>query len=112
MDIRNRYRAALIAAGIAPLLGVSTAALAGPAENAIQACKIAIAEDHGSEMMARLKKIKSRGNSYETWFNLSDGNDQLKAYCVTKRDKVEEYVALEGRWTSRNPARPESTQSS
>jgi len=112
MDIQNSNRTALMASGIVALLGVSPAALAGPAENAIKACKVAIADDQGAATMARLKKIKSRGNSYEAWFNLSDGDAQHKAYCVTRRDKVEEYVATEGRWTSRNPGRPETTQAS
>ena len=112
MDTRIRNSAALMATGVLALVVATPAALAGPAENAIEACKVAIAADQGAETMARLKKIKSRGNSYEAWFNLSDGDDQLKAYCLTRRNKVEEYVATEGRWTSRNPGRPESAQTS
>jgi len=112
MDLKTRKGAALIATSIFALLSASPAALAGPAENAIKACKLAIADDQGSEMTARVKKVKSRGISYETWFNLSDGDAQMKAYCVTKRDKVEEIVTSEGRWTSRNPSRPESIKAS
>lgn len=112
MGIRTRKGAALMVASIFTLLNVSSPALAGSADSAVKACKVAIADDQGSGMMARLKKIKTRGNSYETWFNLSDGDAQMKAYCVIKRDKVEEIFTSEGRWSGRNPGRPESIQTS
>lgn len=112
MEMHKSFNAGLAAFCIVALLGAVPAALAGPAENAIKACKIAFAEEQGSEMMARLKRIKSRGTTYEAWFNLSDGDDQLKAYCVAKRERVTEVFLAEGRWTSRKPSRPEATQPS
>ena len=112
MGIRTRKGAALAAVSIFALLNASSPAMAGSAETAIEACKVAIADDQGSETMVRLKKIKTRGNSYETWFNLSDGDNKMKAFCVIRRNKVEQFVATEGRWTGRNPGRPESIQTS
>ena len=50
-------------------------------------------------------KIKPRGSSYETWFNISDGESDFKSYCFIKRGEIQELVTTEGRWT-RNPKRP------
>lgn len=112
MEIQNRKHTGLVAGCVVALLGASPAAIAGPAEDAIGACKVAIADEQGSEMLAKLKRIKSRGNTYETWFNLSNGDEQVKAYCVAKRNTVEEVILADGRWTRRNPSRPEPVQAS
>lgn len=77
------------------------------ADDTVKACRAAIAEAEGRDYSdVDLKKIKPRGNSYEAWFNVSDDDEPLKAYCFIKRGKVEQLVTTEGRWTSSNPKRP------
>lgn len=107
MITRNMQRPTALAAILLASLAASPAALAS-ADRAVKACKGAIAEQQGSEMSTRLKTIKARGNAYEAWFNLSDGDTQLKAYCLSKRSNIE-ITTSEGRWTSRNPRRPEKS---
>ena len=104
MDILRTLRPITVTTGALVALTLSSAAMAS-ADRAVKACKGAIADEQGSEMNTRLKKIKSRGSSYEAWFNLSDGDSQLKAYCLSKRDSVE-VVTSEGSWKGRNPKRP------
>lgn len=105
MSVHNRIRPLALAAGTVLALSLSSTALAS-ADRAVKACKSAIADEQGTELSTRLKKIQSRGGSYEAWFNLSDGDMQLKAYCLSKRNSVE-LVTAEGSWKGRNPQRPE-----
>ena len=105
MDIINRIRPLAVTTATVVALGISSTAMAC-ADRAIEACKSAIADEQGAELSTRLKKIKTRGGGYEAWFNLSDGDQQMKAFCATKRDQVE-LVTSEGSWTGRNPRRPE-----
>ena len=87
---------------------VAVQAWAATADSVVQSCKAAIAEAEGSAYnRASLKRIKPRGSSYEVWFNISDGDRELKSYCYIKRGEVQELVTTEGRW-SPNPKRPES----
>jgi len=104
METRRLDRPTALAAIVLTSLIASPAALAS-SDNAVKACKGAIADQQGEQISARLKSIKTRGNGYEAWFNLSDGDTQLKAYCLNKRNNVE-LMTSEGRWTSRNPRRP------
>ena len=110
MEIRKSIRPLAVATGAVLALSLSSTALAS-ADKAVMACKTAIADEQGSELRARLKKIKSRGGAYEAWFNLSDGDTQLKAYCYSKRDGVD-VITSEGNWKGRNPGRPSIEQSS
>jgi hypothetical protein len=110
MEIRRRMSPLVVAAGVVAALSLSSAAHAS-ADRAVSACKDAIADAEGSELRARLKKIKSRGGAYEAWFNLSDGDTQLKAYCYSKRDQVD-LITSEGAWKGRNPKRPAVEQDS
>lgn len=105
MSIHNRIRPLAVTTGAVVALSLSSAALAS-ADRAVKACKSAIADEQGTELSTRLKKIQSRGGSYEAWFNLSDGDTQLKAYCLSKRSSVD-LVTSEGSWTGRNPQRPQ-----
>jgi len=92
------------------VLGVSLSSPAvASADRAVMACKDAIVDENGAELRTRLKKIKSRGGSYEAWFNLSDGDTQLKAYCLSNRDSVD-LITSEGSWKGRNPQPPEVEQ--
>ncbi len=105
MSFKDRLRPWTASSAAILALSLSSTALAS-ADRAVKACKSAIADERGSELSARLKKIQSRGGSYEAWFNLSHGATQLKAYCVSKRSTVE-IITSEGSWTGRNPQRPE-----
>lgn len=105
MKLKDRIRPWAVSSIAVMVLSLTNTALAS-ADRAVKACKSAIADETGSELSARLKKIQSRGGSYEAWFNLSDGATQLKAYCVSKRSAVE-VITSEGSWTGRNPQRPE-----
>jgi hypothetical protein len=107
MDYRRIQRTLAVAAAIMTSLAMSPAAFAS-ADRAVKACKGAIADEQGEAMSTRLKSIRARGNAYEAWFNLSDGDTQLKAYCLSRRNTVE-IITSEGRWTSRNPRRPETS---
>lgn len=110
MDIRSSI--APLAVFAVAVLGVSLSSPAvASADRAVMACKNAIVEEQGAELRTRLKKIKSRGGSYEAWFNLSDGDTQMKAYCMSKRDQVD-LIMTEGSWKGRNPKRPEIEQAS
>ena len=104
MGIRNSRRPLALITSTVVAVSLAGPAFAG-ANRAVEACKDAIAEDQGTELMTRLKKISPRGGSYEAWFNLSDGDTQLKAYCLSKRSGVQ-LITSEGSWTSRNPQRP------
>ena len=72
---------------------------------AVEGCKEAIANEHGSELIPRLKRIEVRGGSYEAWFNLTDGEKKVKAYCLKNRNKVD-VVTSDGKWSGMNPPRP------
>jgi len=109
MDVRNAYRPVAISALLVASIGLAPAAMAS-ADSAVKACKAAILEEQGAAMSTRLKKIKTRGNSYETWFNLSDGDSQLKAYCMNRRGTTE-VITSEGSWKGRNPQRPDAQTS-
>ena len=104
MDMIRRIRPIAVTTGTIVALTLSTAALAS-VDRAVKACKGAIEAEQGAEISTRLKKISSRGNSYEAWFNLSDGDTQMKAYCLSKRSDVE-VITTEGSWKGRNPKRP------
>lgn len=110
MEIRSSI--APLALFAVAIVGVSLSSPAvASADRAVMACKSAIVDEQGSELRTRLKKIKARGGSYEAWFNLSDGDTQMKAYCLSKRDKVD-LITSEGSWKGRNPKRPEVEQAS
>jgi hypothetical protein len=110
MEIRSSI--APLAVFTVAVVGVSLSSpAAASADSAVMACKNAIVEEQGSELRTRLKKIKSRGGAYEAWFNLSDGDTQMTAYCLSKRDSVD-VITSEGSWKGRNPKRPEVEQAS
>ncbi|MGI9342201.1 MAG: hypothetical protein ACR2QV_05090 [Gammaproteobacteria bacterium] len=106
MDTRRFQLPLAVAATVLASIALSPSAFAS-ADNAVKACKGAIADEQGAEVSTRLKSIRARGNAYEAWFNLSDGDTQLKAYCLSKRNNIE-LMTSEGRWTSRNPKRPKT----
>ena len=88
------------------LLLFSGQAWSASADKVVKSCKAAVTEAQGNtEAKASLMKIKPRGSSYETWFNISDGESDFKSYCFIKRGEIQELVTTEGRWT-RNPKRP------
>jgi hypothetical protein len=85
----------------------SNLAWSASADDVVRACKTAIAETENSDYnAASLMKIKPRRQSYETWFNVSDGDREFRTYCYIKRGELEQFVTMEGRW-SNNPKRPE-----
>jgi len=104
MEICSKIRPAPVATGVVLALSVASPAFAS-ADRAVKACKGAIESEQGSDVSTRLKKISPRGGAYEAWFNLSDGDTQLKAYCLSKRGEIE-VITSEGSWNSRNPQRP------
>jgi len=106
METRRIQRPVAVAAAFVASIALSPSAFAS-ADNAVKACKGAIADEQGKQVSTRLKSIRARGNAYEAWFNLSDGDTQLKAYCLSKRNNIE-LMTSEGRWTSRNPRRPKT----
>ncbi|MDJ0926821.1 MAG: hypothetical protein QNJ73_04140 [Gammaproteobacteria bacterium] len=106
MKYKGIFGAAILATGIA-FSGV--AAAGAPAENAIKACRVAIEESSSNDVIARLSKIKTRGNNYEVWMNVSsDSGEQMRTYCYTRRGEVDQFVLEDGKWVGRNPRRPES----
>jgi len=104
MEFQNILRPTLISLAAVASVGFATTASAGP-NRAVEACKTAIAEEQGPELVTRLKKVQPRGGSYEAWFNLTDGDTQLKAYCLNKRSSTE-IITSEGVWKGRNLKRP------
>lgn len=110
MEMRKTYLAALAIVSLIFSVGDVWAA---KADEVVQACRAAIAEAEGINYSdVSLKKIKPRGNSYEAWFNTSDGDQSLKSYCYIKRGEVQQLVTTEGRWTGSNPRRPKVTDES
>lgn len=94
---------------LAVIFLVSGQAWSASADKVVQNCKAAISEAEGSDYnRASLKRIKPRGSSYETWFNVSDGDREFKSYCYIKRGEVEQLVTTDGRW-KRNPKRPKDS---
>ena len=94
---------------VAASMGFSSGAMANKAEQAIQACRIAVEESASSDVIARLSKIKTRGNNYEVWMNVSsDAGDQQRTYCYLRRGEVDQFVLEDGKWIGRNPRRPEA----
>ena len=108
MEIQNMLRPALVSVVAVVSVGFASTAAAS-ADRAVKACKSAIAEEQGTELAARLKKVQPRGPAYEAWFNLTDGDTQLKAYCINKRNSVE-IITSEGAWQGRNLKRPTKTE--
>ncbi|MDH3509331.1 MAG: hypothetical protein OER85_00580 [Gammaproteobacteria bacterium] len=101
-----------IALTLAIMLLASGAAWSASADMIVKSCKDAIADSQGSGYSkANLQKIKPRGSSYETWFNVTSGDQELKSYCYIKRGEVQQLITSEGRWSS-NPKRPKDTQPS
>lgn len=80
---------------------------AAPAEDAIRACRDAVEQSLGEDVLSRLTKIKSRGANYEVWLNLSGDQLEQRSYCYFRRGEVQQIVVEDGRWVGRNPRRPE-----
>lgn len=93
--------------GVASLL-VSGAAVAAPAEKAIEACRTAVEGTVGGDVVAKLTKIKSRGANFEVWLNVEAEDAEKRSYCYLRRGDVAQVVVEEGKWVGRNPSRPES----
>ena len=90
------------------LILAANLAWSASADNVVKVCKTAIAESEGTDYnSASLKRIKPRRSSYETWFNIAEGDRELKSYCYIKRGQLEQLVTTEGRWSS-NPKRPKT----
>jgi hypothetical protein len=104
MENRKTLRAVVTTLGAVAMLGLGSAAVADPGR-AVEGCLTAIMDEQGRKLVPRLKKIQARGGSYEAWFNLKDGDERLKAYCVNK-GKDFEVTTSEGSWRRRNPQRP------
>lgn len=83
-------------------------ASAAPADDAIQACRIAIEQAQGDDIVTRLSKVRPRGNNYEVWFNVATEQAQQRSYCYLRRGEVQQLVTEDGRWKGRNPKRPEN----
>ena len=97
------------AALVAATMGFSNGAMANKAEQAIKACRVAVEDSASSDVISRLSKIKTRGNNYEVWMNVSsDSGDQQRTYCYLRRGEVDQFVLEDGKWIGRNPRRPES----
>ena len=98
----------LMMTGIAAALSTTlfSTANAGRADDAIQACRVAIQSEQGDDAIAKLTKIKSRGTAYEVWFNV-DAQEDVKSWCFMKRGEVQQLVTTDGKWKGRNPKRPE-----
>lgn len=97
-----------IAITLAIMLLASGAAWSASADKVVKSCKAAISDSQGTAISsASLKRVKPRGNSYETWFNVTEGDQELKSYCYIKRGEVQQLVTSQGRWSS-NPKRPKN----
>lgn len=81
---------------------------AAPADDAIQACRTAIEQAQGDEVVTKLSKVRPRGNNYEVWFNVVTDEAQQRSYCYLKRGEVQQMVTEDGAWKGRNPKRPKS----
>ena len=100
--MKNSHRFGLTLA----LLLTSGLAWSASADEVVRTCKAAIADSEGSDYSAAsLMRVNPRRNSYETWFNVADGDREFKSYCYVKRGEVQELVTTDGRW-SKNPKRP------
>jgi len=89
-------------------LGVAGTAAAAPAQDAIEACKGAVSEAAGDEVVTKLMKIKPRGANYEVWLNVVNDDQTQRSYCYLRRGEVQQFVTEDGKWVGRNPRRPES----
>ena len=101
-------RTTYVVAGMLALSFVSMPAATAAPNQAVDACKTAIAAEHEADYRTSPKKIKSRGGTYEVWLNLQDGDTQLKAFCVNKRGDVQVSTSA-GAWKGSNPKRPTVT---
>lgn len=88
------------------LLAVSGSAFASKTSKAISQCRDAVTQEQGEAAVAKLKKVKSRGASYDIWMNVKAGENNLRSYCSLKRGQLQRVVTEEGRWTSNHPKRP------
>jgi len=104
MEYRKKLRLVAITLSAVAMLTIASAAHADP-RRAVEGCLAAITDEQGRKLVPRLKKIQARGGSYEAWFNLKDGDERLKAFCV-KKGNTYEVITSEGSWKRRNPARP------
>lgn len=86
----------------------SGAAVAAPAEEAIEACRIAVESSVGEDAVSKLTKIKARGANYEVWLNVEADDEAKRSYCYLRRGDVAQFVVEEGKWVGRNPRRPDS----
>ena len=102
----KHVRTILIASVVAgsQLLGT---AHASRAQDTIEQCRNAIEQTQGTEAVAKLSKIKSRGRNYEVWFNLKGTGEDMRSYCYGKPGEVKQLITENGRWKGRNPPRPE-----
>jgi len=80
---------------------------AAPADDAIQACRAAIEQAQGDDVVAKLSKVRPRGNNYEVWFNVQTDQVQQRSYCYLRRGEVQQMVTEDGQWKGRNPKRPQ-----
>jgi hypothetical protein len=104
MEDRNKMHPVVIMLSTAAMLGIASAAVADPGK-AVDGCIVAITDEQGRKLVPRLRKIQARGRSYEAWFNLKDGDERLKAYCV-KKGNTYEVITSDGSWKRWNPKRP------
>ena len=104
MEIGKQLHPVAIILSAVAILGIATAAVADPGR-AVDGCLEAIMDEQGRKLVPRLRKIQARGGSYEAWFNLKDGDERLKAYCVNKGNTYE-VITSEGSWRPWNPQRP------
>ena len=98
----------LISMGAA--LFMAGTAVAAPAQDAIKACKVAVEESVGNDVLSKLTKVKARGANYEVWLNVKGGENQQRSYCYLRRGEVDQVVVEDGKWVGRNPRRPEAIQ--
>jgi len=89
------------------LIATSGSAFASKAARAVSECRDAVAQEQGTDAVAKLKKVQSRGSGYDVWLNVKDGETELRSFCSLKRGKVDQVVTEDGRWTSRHPSRPD-----
>ena len=104
----NRFTTLAIALAAGTM--VSGTAVAAPAQDAIRACKVAVADSVGDGVLSKLTKVKSRGANYEVWLNVKDGDANQRSYCYLRRGEVQQLVVEDGKWVGRNPRRPEAAE--
>jgi hypothetical protein len=101
-------RKTIITAAALGAVAASGAAVAAPAQDAIEACRVAIEANAGQDVVSKLTKIKSRGANYEVWLSVKAEDQDQRTYCYLRRGQLDQFVVEDGSWVGRNPKRPES----